>query len=167
MCGFRNADCLYCGKRGHTSKVFRTRLKRGPGKNQPGAGGGKFQTAHQLQTDEDTGVPETEALAYTLYAVTTSDKSTPINATVLVNKAELCLEVDTGASSSLISETTHSELQKLTQLPAVSLYNQTEDILWRGVGGPRADDSQRGLPNPATLPIAGGRPRQWPQLAWQ
>ena len=119
-CGFRNADCLYCGKRGHISKVCRTRLKRAPGKNQPGAGGGKFQTAHQLQTDEDTGVPETEALAYTLYAVTTSDKSAPINATVLVNKAELCMEVDTGASLSLISETTHSELQKLTQLPALS-----------------------------------------------
>ena len=188
-CGFRNADCLYCGKRGHISKVCRTRLKRAPGKNQPGAGGGKFQTAHQMQTDEDTGVPETEALAYTLYAVTTNviipyytvhvnqvycsdspirlqlhfivevprrksviatrlvnnllgngidykiarqlsyfqlsvktvfDKSAPINATVLVNKAELCMEVDTGASLSLISETTHSELQKLTQLPTLS-----------------------------------------------
>ncbi len=104
-CGFRTSDCQYCGKRGHVAKVCQSRLNGFPPIK------GKPQSTHLL-TEADSDV-------YTLFAVASGNLA-PINATVKVNDAELTLQVDTGVSLSLISETTFNDLQKQEQVLALS-----------------------------------------------
>ncbi len=104
-CGFCTSVCHYCGKRGHVAKVCRSRLNGLPPIK------GKPQSTHL--------VSEVEPDAYTLFAITSSN-SAPIYATVKINETELTLQVDTGASHSLISEATYSDLQKQEKVPACS-----------------------------------------------
>ena len=63
---------------------------------------------HQLTTeDEET---ETETEIYSLYKMANNKVSEPIMVTVIANQAALTMEVDTGASASVISEATYQQL---------------------------------------------------------
>ena len=67
---------------------------------------------------------------YTLYAVR-SDSTAPINTTVKINTAKLQMEVDTGASLSLISEATYiQQPQEEDEASAstLTLHHQAEDV---------------------------------------
>ena len=63
---------------------------------------------HQLTTeDEET---ETETEIHSLYKTANNKVSEPIMVTVIANQAALTMEVDTGASASVISEATYQQL---------------------------------------------------------
>ena len=99
-CQFKDAECHYCKKRGHIAKVCRSKAK---GRQQ-----GK---THQLTREEDLDEPDDETGTYSLYS-TSSKVTDPIAVTVAVNQAELRMEIDTGASASVISEATYQQLWK-------------------------------------------------------
>ena len=115
-CRFRDANCNFCSKRGHISKVCRKRLgeasksDQAPQDRAPPPRRGKPQrtpqSAHLLQDDEAPQVVHTDPDVYTLFKVK-SAKVAPLIATVEVNGTDLAMGVDTGASLSLISEETY------------------------------------------------------------
>ena len=96
-CYFKDAECHFCKKRGHISKVCRAKTK---------AEGHRHQhKTHQLTTEyEET---ETETEIYSLYKMANNKVSEPIMVTVIANQAALTMEVDTGTSASVISEATY------------------------------------------------------------
>ena len=97
-CYFKDAECHFCKKRGHLAKVCRAKTKAEVHRHQ--------HKTHQL-TAEDEGTE-----IYSLYKMANNKISEPIMVTVIANQAALTMEVDTGASASVISEATY---QKLSQ----------------------------------------------------
>jgi len=107
-CCFKESDCHYCGKKGHLAKVCRSRLKgnatKGP-RNQTPRSRGKTpnQTAHHIADEGDS--PDA---TYTLFHIPGS-RASPLVESLMVNNAKLSMEVDTGASASIISEETYEK----------------------------------------------------------
>ena len=121
QCKFLDAICRACGKKGHIAKVCRSSGKSHGHTNQKAtsSNNGQSKPRHQVHALEDsplsgsqtstpprTPSPTTEA--YPLF--TLPGKVNPITVTVIVNKSELKMEVDTGASLSIVSEHTYNEL---------------------------------------------------------
>ena len=93
QCRFRDAECHNCGKKGHIWKVCwsKTKAAQHSGQSKP---------VHRTQ--EDT--PD-QAQECTLYPFQDST-ATPLQTTVIVEEREVLMEVDTGASVTVISEAT-------------------------------------------------------------
>ena len=98
-CRFKMAECYKCGKKGHLAHVCRSKTpsKKGP---HPQSKSNSCSTTHVLT--EDSG-------DYSMYNVTGSPVQ-PLKVTVIANSANLEMEVDTGASTSIISEQTYNQL---------------------------------------------------------
>ena len=95
-CKFKDAECYHCKKVGHLARVCRSRKREG---------GQRVRRTHQLAEDQSE-----DSSTYSLFRTSTRDKPKPLLVTMLVNEKELQLEVDTGASASVISESTYREL---------------------------------------------------------
>ena len=92
-CHFISEECHSCGKRGHIAKVCRSTKS----KNQSDTRKSESSTnkpVHQLQKDTP---PEAE---YTLFSVQNSNCK-PLQTTMVVERHNLTMEVDTGAAVSL------------------------------------------------------------------
>lgn len=96
-CKFKDADCHYCKKKGHIARVCRSRLRKQ-----------KTKQAHQLTEESQTEFED----AHDMYMLlrTSGNKSKPIKVKMQVHNEELLVEVDTGASCSVISEEMHNKL---------------------------------------------------------
>ena len=120
-CKFIDADCRKCGKKGHLARVCRsvaTSKKPQMGKSSPLQSRTlpakpHFPT-HTLDLEPHPLPPPSPDSDYSLF--TFPSKSKPIVITMQVNNATLPMELDTGASLSLISEATYKALS----LPALS-----------------------------------------------
>ena len=129
-CRFKESDCHHCGKKGHLAKVCRSRKRENAAKishNQTARAKTRTrsQTAHHVveETESDQTaraktrtrsqtahhvVEETESeAAYTLFNLP-GQQASPLMVMVEVNKVKLRMEVDTGASASIISEETYN-----------------------------------------------------------
>ena len=96
-CRFKNVECHKCGKKGHIARVCRSKSRslepRPPHKSTQ-------RTTHVVTEDSED---------YAMYSLTgTSVK--PLKVTVSVDNSELEMEVDTGASMSIISKETYNRL---------------------------------------------------------
>ncbi len=96
-CRFRDAECHLCKKKGHIAKVCRSKPRSNTLK----------QTHKVTSGPTFTNETQDEEILALFHTKSTSD---PITITVLVDEEELLMEVDTGASVSLISEVTYKEL---------------------------------------------------------
>ena len=96
-CRFKEEECHDCGKKGHIGKVCRSK--------KAGSSLGASKTALKVQDSIDVA----DTLEYTLFPVS-DQQAKPVLTTVLVDGKELCMEVDTGASVSLVSEETFHKL---------------------------------------------------------
>ena len=92
-CRFKDAECNFCKKKGHIAKVCRSKLKM------------QKSETHQMPAEENSEPPE-----YSLYHMQESNRSLPIMVDLKVNTADLTMELDTGATLSLISEKTYNNL---------------------------------------------------------
>ena len=106
-CYFKDAECHFCKKIGHIAKVCRAKTKA--------EGHWHQHKTHQLTTENEEA--ETEAEINPLYKMANNKVSEPIIVTVIADQAALTMEVDTGASASVISETTYQQL--LPETPPV------------------------------------------------
>ena len=97
-CRFKDAECHYCKKRGHIVRVCRSKAQAA-GRKQP-------RRTHQLTEESQPEAEPDDDTTYSLYRTSASEnKATkPIMATMLINQAEVQMEVDTGASYSVISK---------------------------------------------------------------
>ena len=111
-CRFRNVDCHKCGKTGHLAKVCRSKPKLTPDARRQKKG----RHAHKLQEDLSDG--DKSADEYGLYHVNKKrGRIRPLLVTVKAHSANLEMELDTGASASIISEETYRTLWKNEQAP--------------------------------------------------
>ena len=122
-CRFKDAECRNCKKKGHIARACMS-MPRPPHRAQ-----GNRQQTHLL-TEVENNSSDTDP-AYPLFNVTNTSTK-PLLVTVELNQAPVEMEVDTGASVSLISKDTYDRLwPTLTTAPAI----QKSDILLRTYTG--------------------------------
>ena len=108
-CRFLDSDCHHCGKKGHLAKVYRTRQRENAAKSSRGRSTRPRpwnQTTHHVHesaSDEEPGY-DTNVLNIP------GQRPSPLVVKVRLNEVELCMEVDTSASASIISEQTYERL---------------------------------------------------------
>ncbi|KAL2086779.1 hypothetical protein ACEWY4_017838 [Coilia grayii] len=103
VCKFTSAICHYCKKRGHIARACMS-------KSRANASSSATNTV-MVQPQQDENVHDDADGAYTIYSVVGQhDKKTPFYATVIIDKKQLKMEVDSGAACSLISEDTFHSL---------------------------------------------------------
>ena len=128
-CCFKDTECHFCHKKGHIAKVCHTKLQV-QGDMHAGAAGSRHHrqnaacrgtnrnssSQHNLQAEElEEGVADS---TYNMFAVTgESSKTEPMKVTVQASGANLEMEVDTGAASSVISDATFQQLWPKGQGP--------------------------------------------------
>ncbi|XP_029551127.1 uncharacterized protein K02A2.6-like [Salmo trutta] len=117
-CKFMETVCHNCNKKGHLAKKC-----RGPRSKPEGGrtGLGKFtapkpqSAAHHLESTEE----EDEHCSYNMFNVR-EPRAEPIYATVEVDGKQMRMEVDTGASASVISEETYKQKWGSRQVSALT-----------------------------------------------
>ena len=92
QCSFREYECHYCKKKGHLAKVCRKKAA---------------STNNQEQANVVIGETQTE---YTMFHISCGS-SKPLQTTITVNGNPLTMEVDTGASVSIINRTTFDRIR--------------------------------------------------------
>ena len=115
-CKYKQSKCHFCQKKGHLARVCLSKQHANPS-----SAGGRAQFKPPRQpgrthlvdsTQQYTDEPDT----YSLFTVT-GHSNRPLLVTVEINGTTLDMEVDTGASRSLVSETTYNKLKTQTGLP--------------------------------------------------
>ena len=127
-CSFQKAKCHKCGKVGHIAKVCHSKAK--PPKPTVAK---VLEQQHSLQLDDQSSDSEPELPEYGMHHVTGSH-SNPMVATIEINNSKLQMEIDTGASRSIIGEDTFNQLwpeeQRPTIIPAkVKLRTYTGELI--------------------------------------
>ena len=122
-CSFKDAEVHFCHKKGHISTVCRNKLKQ-QGKSKPPP-----RRTNQVETQEGTESPE-----YSLFHFH-PEGSLPFTVQLSVNKSLLTMEVDTGATLSLISQATYRKLWTKGDAPPL---HRTEARLKSYAGEPIA-----------------------------
>ena len=141
-CTFQKATCHKCGKQGHIVKVCRSKAKFQ--KLAPPKAPQQQHKQHTLQLDDQLSDYESEYPEYPEYPMHTlsASNSYPIPATVELNKTKLQMEIDTGASRSIVGEDTfnqlwsekfrpeitHTQIMLGVATVTVSHYNQSEQL---------------------------------------
>ena len=107
-CHFKISECYKCGKKGHLARVCRSKI---PSKKEshPQRKSNPCSTTHVLTEDSED---------YSMYNVTGSPVQ-PLKVTVIANSANLEMEVDTAASTSIISEQTYNQLWSQDRRPTL------------------------------------------------
>ena len=100
-CKFKDYECHFCKKKGHLASVCRK--KQAQNKTKP-----REQTN---RIDEESSADDDDDQEYALYRVS-SGSSKPILVPVTLDGVHMEMELDTGASVSLVSEETFRQLQE-------------------------------------------------------
>ena len=98
QCNFKGYDCHYCKKKGHLAKMCWKKAKEAKDKDEP-------EHAHVVNE-----TPTEEKGEYGMFNMNTGS-SKPFQAVVKVNGTPITMEIDTGASASIVSEETFTSLQ--------------------------------------------------------
>ena len=120
-CYFKDATCRHCGKKGHIWKACKSRINptQHPRGHRPAPQ--RPQGAHHLAEPADSPQELEEDTEYTQHALyTLPGKTKPILVTVSLDGSDLDMEVDTGASLSVISEATYRRLWSAGSAPVVN-----------------------------------------------
>ena len=103
-CRFREAECRYCHKKGHIASVCRQKQKNT-----------HFKSTHAVTEQPDDSLEE---YALTIDCVTTPH-SNPLMVTVEMDNTPVKMEVDTGATLSIMSYSTYSSTWPRDSTPEV------------------------------------------------
>ena len=120
MCKYKESLCHNCNKKGHLAKKCHQRDKSGTRKSSHSRSTHSRST-HHIETDTDNEVEDSVHTMFTL----PSSKQDPIQITVDVDNYALPMELDTGASLSIISETVYKNLPSAPKLQSTSAQLKT------------------------------------------
>jgi len=137
QCRFKAVKCHGCGKMGHLVKVCRSTTLR---KRQTSVGAGTQEVQHlQVGAPEGDGVISHEEEEYSLFHVR-SEPEIPLKVLVGINQQQVEMEVDTGASLSVLSEKTFRKFwpEQVLQKSSVKIRTYTGESL-KVVGCMEAD----------------------------
>ena len=112
QCKFKEAECYACGKKGHISKACRSKYK---GKREQPKQPGRDQAA-----TTNAVCNEVEEDVYTMFQLTNS-RNDPLYITVRVNQVPIKMEIDTGATLTVISESTYRQVWTKEQAPPLQM----------------------------------------------
>ena len=101
QCSFSTARCHNCGKVGHIRKVCR-QPKRPPTSQ------GRQTQRHPVRTVQE-GIEDPNELPYDLHTLR-AQTGQPLEVDLMLDRKSLCMEDDTGAAMSLVSEKTYRSL---------------------------------------------------------
>ena len=104
-CRFKDVTCHNCGKQGHIAKVCKSNARC---RKQAPPSSFRQKTTHMIQVGATAMNLETES-EYTPFHIGNSSME-PLLISATVNSAELSMEVDTGATRSIISLRTYHRL---------------------------------------------------------
>ena len=119
-CQYKDSECHLCKKKGHLARVCRSK-KAESGRPPQNRQMKRPQKTHSVVATE-TAENDTDASAYTLFNVAGSP-SKPYVVTVQINGVQLPMEVDTGASLTLISKSTFDQLWDVQAAPPIQPTN--------------------------------------------
>ena len=113
-CPHLESVCHNCGKKGHLSRVCRSKPKnsRAPNRKQQAKQPVPHKRTHQVTADKlpvATHEPDADSNAYTMFHLPTP-RSDPLAVKVSLNGVPVEMEVDTGATLSIISKATYHKL---------------------------------------------------------
>ena len=129
-CRYKEENCHFCGKKGHIARVCRRRQQQ---QQQPRSSGSKLHDARYVSVKSETSSSaETRPPAakptesptviddpvYSTFQLSTQGTD-PLLVTLVVDKAELEMEIDTGASVSVIGESTYHSVWHKDQRPVL------------------------------------------------
>ena len=125
-CRFKDAECRKCGKKGHIARACRSKPAATPPTTQKSVTQ-KQQSCRprrqqtNLLTEEYPEDTDSDADVDPVYSLFTVSHRTakPIRVNVQLNQTFLNMEVDTGASVSVISKDTYSKLWPSAQAPPI------------------------------------------------
>ena len=103
-CTFKESACHHCKKKGHLAKMCRNR-------RDPSTGKSTSKGMHQVTLDDEG----TQDDVYRMYNLP-GPQTNPIQVTVSIENQDVLMEVDTGASLSVISEATYKSLSTVLPL---------------------------------------------------
>ena len=109
-CFFRDKECHVCHKRGHISKMCRSGRQQQRSKQRTRKP--HMQTHH---VEDNNATRSDEEDTHRILRLTDS-RAKPIQITVRVNKKLITMELDTGASSSMISQQTFAQIGHIREL---------------------------------------------------
>ena len=116
-CPFKDSVCHHCKRKGHFARMCRAKQK-GQGTPRPRSPQHSRGT-HYIQEGVDTSEAVTSGVednSYSLFTLT-SKSSRPYRIEIDIEGSVVALEIDTGASLSLMSERTYDELTQNRQIP--------------------------------------------------
>ena len=118
ICKFKQATCHKCNKKGHIAKVCHSSQTKPPSnrQGQPPRNSSLHQILQAQEALEDDSTDE----VYALYNLPGS-QTKPIQTIVSIGNQDLLMEVDTGASLSIISKKTYSSLNNAPQLQSTEV----------------------------------------------
>ena len=108
-CRFRQAECRYCHKRGHIAAVYRQKANQF--RPDSGARARGTRPTHTVAESEDIDPAE-----YPMYSFHSSE-SQPLAVELQIQNVPVHMEVDTGASLSIMSHQTYSSMWSKECLP--------------------------------------------------
>lgn len=111
-CRFKSAECHYCHKRGHLAVICRKKLKK---LTSPQTSGGK--ATHTVER-EDTESNPPEEYNDTMFNVRAPNNK-PITVELLIQGASVSMEVDTGATLSIMTHQTYGSTWQKDQAPPI------------------------------------------------
>ena len=117
-CRMKNEICRGCGKKGHLIKVCRSK--------QPTAGKGKKPVNHLEESGDQSS--DDSVIDHDLFTINSPSKSKPYRVNVTINEKPIAMEIDTGASITLVSETYLP--RSLATVEVGTQPNHTTVLLW-------------------------------------
>ena len=99
-CPFKDKECFFCHKKGHITKVCRSKSRRSTS-----------DQVKQLEDERDAISDGDDEIFNIYYNQDSKTKRPPFKVTVAVNMVPITMEIDTGASVSIISEHTFNLLK--------------------------------------------------------
>ena len=110
-CRFKHVECHYCHKKGHIAAVCRQKAKRQPQSSNRSRGSSRTSSTRPTNTiAEESDESSDETLEYPMHCLRTITDRKPWSVELEIEGTSVRMEIDTGATLSIMSQATYDAL---------------------------------------------------------